>query len=125
MNLANVCGLPPSQHSKSCVWVSDGSMVSLSAGILDIKTVIGAATGTQSLVMKVSRNNVSILHDELIGMISALVLSKFTRNNDQNNDQLLTDHLNTVQLIEDSQTDGIDAPINNSDLDRLHTWSLH
>jgi len=105
VNLAKVCGLPSSQHSKSSVWASDGSMVPSSVGILDTKTVIGAATGTQTLVMKVAGNNVSILHGELIGMISALILSKFTRNNDQNNQQLLTDHLNTVRLVKDSQTD--------------------
>lgn len=110
MNLANTCDFPPSRHSKSCLWASDGSMVPSTAGVLDTKTVIGAATGTQTLAMRVSGKNISILHGELIGMISALVLSKFTRNDDQNNHRLLTDHLNTVRLVNDSQSNVDQTP---------------
>lgn len=107
MNLANVCGFAPSQHSKLGLWASDGSMIPSSAALLDTKTVIGAATGTQTLAMKVSGINISILHGELIGMIAALVLSKSTGTANPNSHRLLTDHLNTVRLVADSQT-GVD-----------------
>ncbi len=104
ISLANQHGFPPSQHSKSSVWASDGSMIPSSAGVLDTKMVIGAATGAQTSVMRLSGNNISILHGELVGMISALVLSKTTGNDDH---RLLTDHINTVRLVDDSQT-GVD-----------------
>ncbi len=96
LNLAKLCNFAPSQCSETYMWASDGSMIPSSAGVLDSKTVIGAATGTQALVMRVPGNNILILHGELIGMISALVLSNRTRTDDRNSHRLLTDHLNTV-----------------------------
>ena len=75
-SLANVCGFAPSQHADTLTWASDGSMLPSSAGILDSKMVTGAATGTQTLVMKIPGSNISILHSELAGLILALVLSE-------------------------------------------------
>ena len=107
LKLVKLCDFAPSQCTETDIWASDGSMIPSSAGVLDSKTVIGAATGTQTLVMRVPGNNISILHGKLIGIISALVLSNRTRTDVQSNHRLLTDHLNTVQLVDDSQT-GID-----------------
>jgi hypothetical protein len=76
--------------------------------ILDDKSVIGAATGERTLVMKASGRNISILHGELIGLIIALVLSK--GKSTRKLQKILTDHLNSVRLIDDSQTDVSQTP---------------
>jgi len=75
--------------------------------LLDPKMITGAATGTQTLVMKIPGSNISILHGKLAGLIVALVLSESKGTINRCKSRLLTDHLNTVRLIEDSQT-GID-----------------
>jgi len=106
-SLANVCGFAPSQHADTLTWASDGSMLPFSAGILDPKMVTGAATGTQTLVTKIPGSNISILHGELARLILALVLSESKGTINRCKSRLLTDHLNTVQLVEDSRT-GID-----------------
>jgi hypothetical protein len=54
LSLANVCDLTPSHHLDALTWVSDGSMIPLSAGLLDTKFIVGAATGTKTLAMKLS-----------------------------------------------------------------------
>lgn len=91
------------------VWASDGSMVPAAAGLTAPKTVIGAATGTSTLALRVPGLNVSILHGELAGLITALVLSGTTHYHDTQNPHtsdttLLTDHLNSVRLIHDNQS---------------------
>ena len=101
-SLANICEFTPSRYADASTWASDGSMIPSSAGLLDTKSVVGAATGTRTLAMKIPGRNISILHGELAGLITALVLSKRARNV-----RLLTDHLNTVRLVDDSRT-GID-----------------
>lgn len=82
-------------------------MLPPSAGILDPKSVVGAATGAQTLALKVPGSNISILHGELTGLILALILSKDDGTTDLPARRLLTDHLNTVRLVEDSQS-GVD-----------------
>jgi hypothetical protein len=42
-----------------------------SVGLLDSKTVVGAATGVRTLALKIPGSNISILHGELIGLILA------------------------------------------------------
>jgi len=106
-SLANVCGFPPSKFSESLAWASDGSMIPASALILDTKSVVAAAMGIRTLAMKIPGSNVSILHGELVGLISALVLSENTETPTQSQSRLLTDHLNTVRLLGDSQS-GVD-----------------
>ena len=101
-SLANVCNFPPSMFSEGDTWATDGSMVPAAAGILDNKSVTAAATGTKALVMKIPGRNISILHGEQLGLIIALILSRDTI--DQGVKRLLTDHLNSVRFIEDSQT---------------------
>jgi len=61
----------------------------------------------QTLAMKILGTNISILHGELVGLILALVLLKDTRIVDQHKHRLLTNHLNTVWLVEDVQS-GVD-----------------
>ena len=99
-SLANACEFTPSRYANATTWASDGSMIPSSAGVLDTKSVVGVATGTRTLAMKLPGKNVSILHGELTGLITALVLSK-----DTGTVRLLTDHLNTVRLVDDSRTD--------------------
>ena len=105
--LADICGFSRSQFADTRTWASDGSMLPPSAGILDPKTVVGAATGTRTLAVKIPGSNISILQGELIGLILALILSKDTDATNQYVHRLLTDHLNTVRLVEDSRT-GVD-----------------
>jgi hypothetical protein len=75
-------------------------MIPAAASILDNKSVTAALTGLKTLVMKIEGRNVSILHGELMGLITALALS----NPSDNASVLYTDHLNSVRLIEDSRT---------------------
>ncbi|KDR65054.1 hypothetical protein GALMADRAFT_82330 [Galerina marginata CBS 339.88] len=91
-------------------WASDGSMIPATATLLDPKQITGAATGKSTLVMKVPGRNVSILQGEQVGLIIALVLSG--QNDSSNNEQqcLLTDHLNSVHLIHDNQTNISQVP---------------
>jgi hypothetical protein len=51
-------------------------MVPASASIAENKSITGAATGEQTLVMRVPGRNVSILQGEQLGLIIALVLSE-------------------------------------------------
>ena len=106
-SLANICGFAPSQYANASTWASDSSMIPSSAGVLDPKTVVGAATGSRTLAMKFPGSNISILHGELVGLILALVLSDDTGTASRCIRCLLTDHLNTVRLVEDSQS-GVD-----------------
>jgi hypothetical protein len=102
-SLVGTSRFAPSTYTDGKTWATDGSMLPASAGILDPKTIMGAATGASSLVMRVPGRNVSILHGEQLGLIIALILSE---NSDecQMLTQVLTDHLNSVRLIDDSQT---------------------
>jgi len=95
-SLANVCGFAPSRLADVSTWPLDGSMLTPSAGMLDRKTVVGAATGAWT---QIPGTNISILHGELVGLILALVLLKDTRIVDQHKHHLLTNHLNTIQLV--------------------------
>ena len=81
-------------------------MVPATVGITEPKMVIGAATGPSTLVLRVPGRNVLILHSELVGLITALVLSGKAHNaQDPNkNITLLTDHLNSVRLIHDNDS---------------------
>ena len=75
-------------------------MIPASAGPLDDKSVTSAIMGQHTLVMRLCGRNLSILHGELTGIISGLVLS------DPLSDPtvIYTDHLNSTRLIDDSQT---------------------
>ena len=88
------------------MWASDGSMVPATVGITEPKTVIGAATGTSTLALRVPGLNVSILHGELVGLITALVLSGKSHGvrSPNTSTTLLTDHLNSVRLVHDNQS---------------------
>jgi hypothetical protein len=82
-------------------------MIPASATILDDKSITGAATGIKTLVMRIPGRNVSILQGEQLGLIIALVLSEnlnLPYHPNQEQTRLLTDHLNSVRLIEDSKT---------------------
>jgi hypothetical protein len=94
-SLVSTSRFAPSTYTDGKTWAMDGSMLPASAGILDPKTITGAATGTSSLVMRVPGRNVSILHGEQLGLIIALILSE---NSDecQMLTRVLTDHLNSV-----------------------------
>jgi hypothetical protein len=82
-------------------------MLPPSAGVLDPKTVVGAATGAQTLALKVPGINISILQGKLTGLVLTLVLSKDGGTPNLPLRRLLTDHLNTVRLIQDFQS-GVD-----------------
>ena len=104
-NLVQVSGFNASKATDGRTWASDGSMIPASASIIDDKSITGAATGVKTLVMRVPGRNVSILQGEQLGLIIALVLAENSNpTNDQRQARLLTDHLNSVRLIEDSKT---------------------
>ena len=113
-NLVNICGFPPSRATNGTTWASDGSMTPASATMMDEKTITGAATGTKTLVMRIPGRNVSILHGEQLGLIIALILSQAPTTSRPDSspepNRLLTDHLNSVRLIEDSQTEVSQTP---------------
>src|SRR6202050_1008150 len=88
--------LPHQNHT----WGSDGSMIPATSGIGDDKSVTATVTGPQMIVVQLSGRNLFILHGELIGLIMGLVLSN---NNNQNN-KLFTDHLNSVRFIDNTKT---------------------
>jgi len=105
--LANVCKFRNMGKRDGCTWVLDGSMKPASATIKDDKVVLGTATGPLTLVLKIPGRNISILHGEQIGLITALILAG---RNSSDVQHLLTDHLNSVRLIEDSQSNVSQVP---------------
>jgi hypothetical protein len=104
-DLVRVSGFHPSKATDGRTWASDGLMIPASASIIENKSITGAATGEQTLVMRVPGRNVSILQGEQLGLIIALVLSETSSATSYTSGRLLTDHLNSVRLIEDSKTE--------------------
>ncbi|KAF8157253.1 hypothetical protein B0H34DRAFT_798547 [Crassisporium funariophilum] len=102
-SLARVCGFEASKTTDGITWASDGSMLPAGAGIMDDKTITAAATGERTLVMRIPGRNVSILQGEQVGLIIALTLAQ--DSTEPNRHRLLTDHLNSVRLINDSLTE--------------------
>lgn len=101
--LANVLSCGRSKYTNGTTWATDGSAVSASARVLDMKYVTGAAVGPSSLAMRVPGHNISILNGEQTGLI--IVLIEISRDCKTTGTlQILTDHLNSVRLIHDSQT---------------------
>lgn len=90
------------------MWASDGSMKPASVTMEDDKVVLGAPTGPSMLVLKIPGHNISILHGEQIGLITALILAGQISSDTQQ--QLLTDHPNSVRLVEDSQLNVSQTP---------------
>ena len=81
-------------------WGTDGSMIPSDAGILDHKSVTAAVTGRHTVCLKLSGRNISILHGELMGLITGLIVT-----HDRSSGVVIhTDHLNSVRLIDDSCT---------------------
>jgi hypothetical protein len=109
-DLVRVSGFNPSKATDGRTWASDGSMIPASASITENKSITGAATGEQTLVMRVPGRNVSILQGEQLGLIIALVLSESSNTAPYAGGRLLTDHLNSVRLIEDSKTEISQTP---------------
>ena len=87
------CHCPP--YPTKTVY-GDGSMIPATSGVGDDKSV----TGPQMIVVQLNGQNLFTLHGELIRLIMGLVLS----NNDNQNNKLFTDHLNSVCLIDDTKT---------------------
>jgi hypothetical protein len=81
-------------------------MVPTAASIFDNKSVTAAVTGPRTLVLKIDRRNISILHGKLIGIILALTLSDPAVPS-----TLYTDHLNSVHIIDDSKAIIDQAPL--------------
>lgn len=82
-------------------WASDGSMRPASAGPTEHKTLTSAITGPMTLVYRLTGRAFSILHAELMGIITGLVLSSTMSDSPST---LYTDHLNSVRLIQDART---------------------
>ena len=102
--------------------MSMSTMKPASATMEDDKVVLGAATGSSTLVLKVPGRNISILQGEQIGLITALILAGRISSDTQ---RLLTDHLNSVRLIEDSRSSVSQAPrLRNMNGRSYYRWIL-
>ena len=75
-------------------------MIPATSGIGDDKSVTAAITGPQTVVVRLRGRNTFVLHGELIGLIMGLVLSE----DEDLNQKLFTDHLNSVCFIDDTRT---------------------
>jgi hypothetical protein len=101
--LTNLLDIHPSLNATDGrSWVSDGSMVPASAGLLDDKTVTAALTGPKTMVMRMQGRNSNILHGEIFGIIMGHLLIPCGNANDVQH--LYTDHLNTTQFLPDSHS---------------------
>ena len=109
-SLVNVSGFKPSKASDGRTWASDGSMIPASANVMEDKSITGAATGQKTLVMRIPGRNASILQGEQLGLIIALILSADSNPAQHQQDRLLTDHLNSVRLIDDAKSGLSQAP---------------
>jgi len=99
--LSHILSMPPSSlPHQDHTWSSDSSMIPATSGIGNNKSVTAAITGPQMIVMHLSRQNMCVLHGELVRLIMGLVLSI---NSSQNN-KLFTDNLNSVRFIDDTKT---------------------
>jgi hypothetical protein len=95
------CALQPSPTAGGMeIWGTDGSMIPASASLNESRHVTAAATGPLTLVVQLKGRNLSILHGELMGHIIALVL----RRNEGPTPLFYSDHLNSVNLIDDIRT---------------------
>ena len=119
ISLANICEFPSSNYSDGLTWASDGLMLLAAAGILDDKSVTGAAIGSRSLALRVPGHNVSILHGEQIRLMISLILAGNIVTDDLVT--ILTDHLNSVRLIDDSPTKVSQLP----HLHHMNSWSYY
>jgi len=75
-------------------------MIPAASGLGDAKSVTAALMGPKTMVLRLCEQNNSILQGELMGLIIGLILS-LTGPRDN---ILYSDHLNSVQLIEDSRS---------------------
>jgi hypothetical protein len=81
-------------------WGTDGSMLPVGASVLDRKSVTTTLTSANTLVLKLEGRNISILHGELVRLITCLIIS----DADNRNAVLYTNHLNSVRLVDNSKT---------------------
>lgn len=81
-------------------WRTDGSMIPAAASLFNHKSITAAVTGNKTVCLKLSSQNISILHDELIGLITGLIIL----HDSLINVLIHTDYLNSVRLIDNSCT---------------------
>jgi hypothetical protein len=123
-----VTQLPPSWTMQDCTddqassWGSDGSMIPATANPLEHKTITAAVSGPISVAVLVTGRNNSILHGELMGLILDHVLS-LSRKGPQ---ELFSDHLNSVHIIQDARsTGGIEARLRKLPGRSYYRWIIH
>ena len=78
-------------------------MIPATSGIGDDKSVTAAITGPQTVVVRPRGWNTFVLHGELIGLIMGLILSE----DEDLNQKLFTDHLNSIRFIDDVSSVGL------------------
>ncbi|KAJ7230430.1 hypothetical protein GGX14DRAFT_583181 [Mycena pura] len=103
--LIQTSSFPPSgtnDTSRQQVWGTDGSMIPASATLTDARSVTAAATGPETLVLRVEGCIVFILHRELMGLIVTLILA-------EQKPRLYSDHQNSTQLIDDANSNVLQA----------------
>lgn len=102
-------------------WGTDGSMIPASASLFDHKSVTAAVTGDKTVCLKLSGRNISILHGELIGLVTGIIMSR-EKSIDA---RIHTDHLNSVRLIDDSHTTtNMESKIRHMNARSYYRWIL-
>ncbi|KAF5347864.1 hypothetical protein D9758_013810 [Tetrapyrgos nigripes] len=102
--LAGVSSLKPSPSSNdNFTWASDGSMIPVSAGLFDQKSILSAITGPRTLVLKVTNMSASITHGELLGLVLGSLLSKSLTQTMTST--LHSDALYCIQTLENCKMD--------------------
>ncbi|KII90980.1 hypothetical protein PLICRDRAFT_697396 [Plicaturopsis crispa FD-325 SS-3] len=120
--LSRVCGFRASPTSgQQQIWGSDGSMTPASVGIGDDKSVTASITGPCTLVMKLKGRNLNILHGELMGLISGLVLADSTLDVPR----IYSDHMNATRFLDDAKSRiSQDARLKNMNGRSYYRWIL-
>lgn len=96
-------------------------MIPASASQFDHKSVTAVVTGRKTVCLKLSGCNISILHGELIGLITGLIIS----HNGPINALIHTDHLNSVRLIDDSRTTiNLESKLRHMNARSYYRWLL-
>lgn len=104
IKLLGRASLIPSIHlrdeNENNLWASDGSARPADARIHEDRSVVAATSGPISLALKLHGRGSSILHGEIMGLIMTSILC--AHSSTLTNNIILTDHINSVHLIDDA-----------------------
>ncbi|KAJ6595496.1 hypothetical protein DFH09DRAFT_1409997 [Mycena vulgaris] len=111
------CLQPSATAGGQQVWVSDGSMVSASAGLLQTKSVTTSIMEPTTLVLCIGGNNILSTQGELIGLTGTILFA----DTSESIPKLYADYLNAVKFIKDKKL----AVKQDMKLRCMNTWSYY